>query len=608
MKTSPELQKAVTEYQKGSIEAFNIIYEQSYKYLHTCVIHVVKNEDMAMDMLQETYLEISKSISQLKSTEDFLSWAAIIANRKCFAHLKKQKDILLDGSGLGEGDSDSADSVTDYFENIADNEEFIPETVLQDREKQRLIKEIIDGLNDMQRLCVIGFYYNEQKQEEIAEELGIPVNTVKSHLNRAKAKIKEAVVELDVKKGTRLYSFAPFMALLFREEVQACALRPMSKGLASAVGISAGVGSGALPGGLEAVKEFITENFGETLGEIFADTIGKAAIKVKALWARFTAASIQTEAVVVTTACAVTIGGAAVVLSPEEKVVEVPVVETVEEIESIEVEEPVQVDSKYVISERTKELFDTFIDICERKAYEEINDLLLTGFVFGKISDSDTKVIDNYFWETNFLYNEQDETIVGTLFYDGEHTELVKDFTGYGVGIQGTAFTFGNFINGKLVGRAVTMKFQISDIEHTNSIAKALMQITEYTVENGEIIGETVVKMLAFDRIEREYRGTASINSIDFDSLCYQGEPGEWREYYTLTGEVEYMEYNNEDRAVTLHINKDGTLDTSKCEVYTDAGGIEYYVFGDKYFSVNGFLCGRGHYELALPIGYNYLK
>lgn len=352
MKTSPELQKAVAEYQKGSVDAFNTVYEQSYKYLHTCVIHVVKNEDTAMDMLQETYLEISKSISQLKSTEDFLSWAAMIANRKCFAHLKKQKDILLDGSGLSEGDSDSADSVTDYFENIADSEEFIPETVLQDREKQRLIKEIIDGLNDMQRLCVIGFYYNEQKQEEIAEELGIPVNTVKSHLNRAKAKIKEAVVELDVKKGTRLYSFAPFMALLFREEVQACALRPMSKGLASAVGVSAGVGSGVLPGGLEAVKEFITENFGETLGEMFADTIGKAAIKVKALWAKFMAASIKTKAVVATTACAVTIGGAAAVMSPEKEVVEVPVVETVKEIRTADLDIVITEDGIY------SELFD----------------------------------------------------------------------------------------------------------------------------------------------------------------------------------------------------------------------------------------------------------
>lgn len=220
MKTTKELQQAVVEYQKGKTESFNIIYEQSYKYLHTCVIHVVKNEDIAMDMLQETYLEISRSLWQLKDTENFLSWAAMIANRKCLAYLKKQRDVLLSADEDGEN--------SDYFESIADNEAFIPETVLQDREKVRLIKEIIDNLSDIQRLCVIGFYYNEQKQDEIARELGIPVNTVKSHLNRAKAKIKEAVIDLDTKKGTRLYSLAPFMLLFLDLEAQACETAAMS--------------------------------------------------------------------------------------------------------------------------------------------------------------------------------------------------------------------------------------------------------------------------------------------------------------------------------------------------------------------------------------------
>lgn len=238
MKTPAALQTAVTEYQKGNEEAFNVIYEQTFKYLHTCVIHVVKNEDAAMDMLQETYLEISKSISQLKNEEDFMSWAAMIANRKCFAYLKKQKNLVLVSDNAEEGEA------SDYFENIADDEAFIPEEVLQDREKQRLIKEIIDELSDVQRMCIIGFYYNEQKQEEIAEELGIPVNTVKSHLNRAKAKIKEAVVELDVKKGTRLYSIAPFMLLFLDMEAQACETIPAGVLLGEGFG-QASVASGA---------------------------------------------------------------------------------------------------------------------------------------------------------------------------------------------------------------------------------------------------------------------------------------------------------------------------------------------------------------------------
>jgi len=240
MNTPMELQKAVIAYANGNKESFNQVYELSYKYLHTCVMHVMKNEETALDMLQETYLEISRNITQLQSTDVFLNWAATIANRKCFAYLKKQKEVLMNAGADEE--------VTDIFENIPDNEALIPEEVLQSQEKQRLIKEIIDGLSDIQRLCVIGFYYNEQKQEEIAAELGIPVNTVKSHLNRAKAKIKDAVVDLDTKKGTRLYSFAPFMLLFFGMEAQASKAVPMpmagSQATVSTVAVEAAKATG----------------------------------------------------------------------------------------------------------------------------------------------------------------------------------------------------------------------------------------------------------------------------------------------------------------------------------------------------------------------------
>lgn len=232
MKSSPKLENAVKQYQNGDKESFHQIYELSYQYLHTCVIHIVKNEVTAQDMLQETYLEIARNITQLKNTNDFLSWAAAIGNRKCFTYLKKQKDVLLDTGSATDEDGQ------DFFETIADDEAFIPETILQDKEKQRLMKEIIDSLSDMQRLCIIGFYYKEQSLEQIAQELDIPVNTVKSHLNRAKAKIKSAVIVLDKEKGTRLYCLAPFMLLFLADEAEACEIKPMPENLKKESGIS----------------------------------------------------------------------------------------------------------------------------------------------------------------------------------------------------------------------------------------------------------------------------------------------------------------------------------------------------------------------------------
>lgn len=229
MKPSRELTNYVQKFQGGDSKAFEEIYRMSYAYLHTCVMHVIKDEDAAQDMLQETYMEISRNIGQLKDPENFLGWAAVIANRKCYALLKKRN------SDIFAHDDEWDDK--DLLENIADNEEFIPDSIMEDQEKRRLLREIIDELPDMQRLCVIGFYYNEFSQEEIAKELGIPVNTVKSHLKRAKLKIKDAVIDLDKKKGTRLYSLAPFMLLFFGAEAEACNVPAMSDELAGELGI-----------------------------------------------------------------------------------------------------------------------------------------------------------------------------------------------------------------------------------------------------------------------------------------------------------------------------------------------------------------------------------
>ena len=215
MKTSETLQKAVAKYRKGNEAGFNELYQGSYGYLYTCIKHIVQQEELTLDMLQETYLEISKSIGQLEKTENFLNWAAMIANRKCYAYLKRQNVLQV------------VQAEEEFLENVVEDEAFIPEEILQNQEKQRLMREIIDGLSAEQRLCIMGYYYNEMKQEDMAREFDMPLNTVKTHLRRAKEEIKKKVIDLDKKQGTRLYSLAPFLVLFFNLEAEACTPLPL---------------------------------------------------------------------------------------------------------------------------------------------------------------------------------------------------------------------------------------------------------------------------------------------------------------------------------------------------------------------------------------------
>lgn len=212
MGTSEELSNAVRRFQKGEREVFNDIYKMSYGYLHTCVSRAVDNENTVQDMLQETYLEIYRSIGQLRQPESFLHWAAAIAGRKCIAWANKEKRLPVEDMG----------HAAEYLEEVAESEEFLPETILQNKEKQDLLRKIIDRLPPMQKNCIVAYYYCGLSQQEIAEELKVPWNTVKSYLNRARKKIRTEVLELEEQKDIKLYAMAPFFLLLLDMEAEAC--------------------------------------------------------------------------------------------------------------------------------------------------------------------------------------------------------------------------------------------------------------------------------------------------------------------------------------------------------------------------------------------------
>jgi len=315
MEPTARLKQAVREYKQGKAEAFNTLYNESSQYVYTCIYKVMSGNDNAQDsindIMQDTYVEISKYISQLEDEDKFLSWAGTIATRKCYAYLKKNNKYVL----LNEDDN--------TFDTLSDDDNIIPEEVMQDKEKQRLVRNIIETeLSEMQKLCIIAFYYNEQKKSEIAKELGIPENTVKTNLTRAKAKIKEGVLDLEKKQGTKLYSVAPFLLLLFKEDVQAAVVpEGIYQGIMSATtAVSAGTTS---------------------VGAVTTSATTAGATATKGMLAKIAAASIKTKVIASLVTVSMIGGGTAGVVyavNQQEKAVVAEaesVTETVVETETI---------------------------------------------------------------------------------------------------------------------------------------------------------------------------------------------------------------------------------------------------------------------------------
>lgn len=201
-KTTQELVQLASQ---GNQEAISELYEQTYSSVYQAVRILIRDEDTALDIVQESYVKGFNSLDQLKEPEKFSAWMKHIASNRAKDYLKKKRPTLFTELENEDGEEiDFADDCTDH----------LPEVVLDRAETARLIKEILDTLPQEQRAAISMYYYEEMSIQEIAQALNCSENTVKSRLKYAREKIKAKVEDL-AKKGTKLYSLAPMPYLLW---------------------------------------------------------------------------------------------------------------------------------------------------------------------------------------------------------------------------------------------------------------------------------------------------------------------------------------------------------------------------------------------------------
>jgi RNA polymerase sigma-70 factor (ECF subfamily) len=146
--------------------------------LHAFVWRLVRNHHDAEELCQEAFLKAFSSLHTFNFQFRFSTWLFTIAYRLCLNQLRRKRSLT------GEMD----------FGVLPDGQEGIEEAAAQSEEAARLkalIWNAVDQLSLPQRAAVLLFYKQEQSCAEIAQVLQLPVSTVKSHLHRARAHLKE---------------------------------------------------------------------------------------------------------------------------------------------------------------------------------------------------------------------------------------------------------------------------------------------------------------------------------------------------------------------------------------------------------------------------------
>lgn len=208
-----KIKELVSSAKSGNKKSFDKLYELTHNDVWYNCLSLLKDEENAKDIMQETYITAFLKLDTLKDEEKFCGWVTTIAVNLCKKKLKGKVEYQIDDEVL------ITEAETDEL--------MLPEEYITKAEKRKVLLQIIeDTLSFNQYQTVLMFYFDEMSISEIAQGLEISEGTVKSRLNSSRAKMKTAIEDYENKSGDKLHGVVvvPFFTTIFKEEAKSLAV------------------------------------------------------------------------------------------------------------------------------------------------------------------------------------------------------------------------------------------------------------------------------------------------------------------------------------------------------------------------------------------------
>jgi RNA polymerase sigma-70 factor, ECF subfamily len=167
-------------------QVFHLILDAHYRRTYSFIYRMVRSEQDAADLTQETFIRVYKGLPRLREGAAASAWVRRIATNLCLDHIRKRNAAppisSIDAHISTESDTPSSFDVVDHTSD--------PEQRFAKADSRRILLKAVNSLPDDYRVVIVLHHMEDMRVEEIADSMGVPAGTIKSRLSRARKELK----------------------------------------------------------------------------------------------------------------------------------------------------------------------------------------------------------------------------------------------------------------------------------------------------------------------------------------------------------------------------------------------------------------------------------
>lgn len=171
---------------EGDLEAFNTLVREYERLAYSVAYRMLQEQDAASDAVQDSFIKAYRALDTFRGGS-FKSWLMRIVVNTCYDVLRARKRTATDSIDSDTAEDEHADYLVDHAES--------PHAFAERMELNGYIEKSIAALPEDQRTILVLCDVHGYAYEEISEITGVPMGTVKSRISRARAKLRDFLLQ-----------------------------------------------------------------------------------------------------------------------------------------------------------------------------------------------------------------------------------------------------------------------------------------------------------------------------------------------------------------------------------------------------------------------------